>query len=73
MKLDTDRLKSEMKRRSLNQTGLARAMGLHRATVSAWMQKPQRINLKRLDQLANVLRIDGRKLILTEPQNDNKI
>jgi len=63
MKLNTLKLKKILDSRDLNQSWLADQLLIHRATVSAWMQNPEKAKLKTIADIANALDIDPKELI----------
>jgi transcriptional regulator with XRE-family HTH domain len=63
MKLNTLILREIMENKGVNQSWLARMIGVERATVSLWMKKPESVRMHRITDIANVLGIDPLKLI----------
>ena len=65
MKLDIDRIKSEMAQKGYNQSELADRAGVSRQLVSSWLKVPQNVSINTIGRIADALGIDGKDLIIS--------
>jgi len=65
MKLDMNRIKSEMAQKGINQRALAARAGVSAQLMSYWMVEHNKVSLKTVGRIADALGIDGKDLIIS--------